>query len=247
MESRHAHTERNCMFGLPGVGDFQVLAKSGHNLGLTVVPGLDRQDCEFIPAQAGDNIGISKGVLQDFSSALQRLVAFGMTKGIVNLLQPVDVDEEHEHFTAGSAPEFQLTFRKSLKAAAIIKASQVILKRQIAEFCLQHVLLRCAANCAHEKFTEQLILGAPGTCALLPADISQQTGELLIHFRKQSLKGPSDRCLFSAMLQTLDTTVKRSLRVNRDPQDRSIRTSVRGVRDFRRLLHETHELVRFSL
>ena len=244
MESRHAHTERNCMFGLPGVGDFQVLAKSGHNLGLTVVPGLDRQDCEFIPAQAGDNIGISKGVLQDFSSALQRLVAFGMTKGIVNLLQPVDVDEEQEHFTAGSAPEFQLTFRKSLKAAAIIKASQVILKRQIAEFCLQQALLRCAANCAPEKLTEQLILGAPGACALLPTDISQQTGELLIHFRKQSLKRPSE---FFAMLHTLDATVKQSLRVNRDPQDRSIRTSVRGVRDFRRLLHETHELARFSL
>ncbi|HZQ68205.1 MAG TPA: hypothetical protein VFA68_06780 [Terriglobales bacterium] len=171
-----------------------------------------------------------------------------MTKGIVNLLQSVDVDEKQEHSTAEPASEFQLTFRKNLKAAAIIKAGQVILKRQIAKFRLQHVLLLCAANCAHEEFTERLIPGATGACALLPAgDISQQTGELLIGFCQQSLKRPVARCFFSTMLQTQGTTVRQSLRVNRDAQDRSVRTFVRGVQDFRRLLHKTHELARFSL
>ena len=74
IESCDADTERNGAFGLRCVRGPQVLTKSGHNCGLTMIPGLDGQDREFVSSQAADDIGVSKGFFQNLRCAPQDVI-----------------------------------------------------------------------------------------------------------------------------------------------------------------------------
>jgi hypothetical protein len=105
------------------------------------------------------------------------------------MLQAVNVHYKQQHPPARPAPKLQLAFCQGHEAATVIQACQFVGERKIAQFCLQHVLFRGAADRTHQKFTELLIPSATGQCAVgLRADISQQTREFSICFGKETLE-----------------------------------------------------------
>src|SRR5713101_7773208 len=122
-----------------------------------------------------------------------------MPERIVNLLQAVYVDKKEQHPPPGPAPKFQLAFCNGHKATAVIQARQFVRECKIAQFCLQHVLSRGAADSAHQKLTDRLTLSVTRQRAVrLRAYVSQQTCEFSICFRKESLESVISTLIFSA-------------------------------------------------
>src|SRR5712692_9385433 len=122
-----------------------------------------------------------------------------MAERVVNLLQTVHIHHKEQHSPAGSAPKFQLAFCQGHKTATVIQTCEFVRERKIAQFCLQHVLFRGAADSAHQKLTDRLTPSFPEQRAVrLRAYVSQQTGEFSICFRKESLEDVINPLLFSA-------------------------------------------------
>src|SRR6266852_7439490 len=122
-----------------------------------------------------------------------------MAERVVHQLQAGHIDYKEQHSPAGSAPNFQLAFCQGHKAASVIQACEFVSERKIAQFCLQHVLFRGAADSAHQKLTDRLTLSVTRQRAVrLRAYVSQQSGEFSICFRKESLENLINTLIFSA-------------------------------------------------
>src|SRR5260370_30468605 len=122
-----------------------------------------------------------------------------MPERVVNLLQTVHLHHKQHHSGVGSAPKFQLAFSKGHKTATVIQACEFVRECKIAQFCLQYVLFRGAADSAHQKLTDRLTLSVTGQRAVrLRAYVSQQSGEFSICFRKESLENLINTLIFSA-------------------------------------------------
>src|SRR5229473_1139431 len=122
-----------------------------------------------------------------------------MAERVVNLLQAVHIDYKEQHSPAGSAPNFQLAFCQGHKTATVIQACEFVRECKIAQFCLQHVLFRGAADSAHQKLADRLTPSVTGQRAVrLRAYVSQQTCEFSICLRKESLENVINTLIFSA-------------------------------------------------
>ena len=69
-------------------------------------------DSELIPTHARDRIGIPRYELQPFGDHLQKLVAGGMTEGVVDILEAIEVEEVNCHDL--SAPSARQAMAKPL-------------------------------------------------------------------------------------------------------------------------------------
>ena len=54
-------------------------------------------DRELVPTHARDRIGLAHYELQPFGDHLQKLVARGMTEGVVDMLEAIEVEEMNCH------------------------------------------------------------------------------------------------------------------------------------------------------
>ncbi|HEY6944879.1 MAG TPA: hypothetical protein VI431_07040 [Candidatus Acidoferrum sp.] len=113
-----------------------------------------------------------------------------MTAQIVDLLQAVQINEEQKQPAAGPASEFQLAFRQSIKAAAIIKPRQFVNDCKILQLHLEHELFRSALNGPRKEFLVLSLVIVPWARPwMYSADISEQGRQFLISIRNEGLKG----------------------------------------------------------
>ena len=73
------------------------LIRAGHLLGVTLPGSAGQQHRELVAAETGDHIAGAGGFLQPAGDLDQHLVADQVSEVIVDLLEPVEVDEQQRH------------------------------------------------------------------------------------------------------------------------------------------------------
>src|SRR3546814_10772701 len=92
-------------------------------------PGLRQDDAELVAAEAADHVGGPRVAQQDLADPLEHGVAGRMAVGIVQRLQPIDVEIEH---SAGRAVAF-LEGRSEEHTSEL----QSLMRTSYAVFCLK--------------------------------------------------------------------------------------------------------------
>src|SRR5262245_5059084 len=87
---------------------------------------------ELVAAMTRDDVRLPERAAEDRCDALQDLVARVMAQGIVDRLQPVDVDDEQRHASPVAPTEPQLLPGHGQEAAAIVETGELVGHRQLA-------------------------------------------------------------------------------------------------------------------
>jgi hypothetical protein len=146
-----------------------------------------------------------------------------MAEGIVDLLHAIDIQKEKKNSTPGATPNLQLAFRDGHEAPAVAQARKFIGQGEIAEFRLQHVLLRGALDCAHHQFFHLAgLAGVEQRVVLHLAHVLEQTGELPVGIGKQGLENGFVGDFFALFNKTRDIAPQ-VLSVLGHPQQRRVK------------------------
>src|SRR5690348_17633818 len=95
--------------------------------------GILEQDSELVAADARADVALPDAARKQVGDLDQGLVARAMAEGIVDRLEPVDVDEQHRPLGAVAAhPRYQ-PLQLPQEATAVRKVDQAVAMRQMVE------------------------------------------------------------------------------------------------------------------
>ncbi len=130
----------------PALGVDPQVAHGGQQIGGDVLGPLQRaafeQQCKFVAAQAGQRVGVTHPVEHGLGDLAQHFVAGGVSAGVVDQLEAVEVDEAHHVRAAAGLPRGQGGIQAGLEPAPVHQPGQ----RVVAG--LPAALLHMGACCA---------------------------------------------------------------------------------------------------
>src|SRR5262245_2627768 len=95
--------------------------------------GLDEQHGELVAAVAADHVDAAGGLEEDVGDAPERLVARGVTELVVDLLQTVQVEQDHRDRVVESAVARDLLREPDGEEAAIVEPGDLVPERVLLE------------------------------------------------------------------------------------------------------------------
>jgi hypothetical protein len=91
----------------------QLLSYSIHDGVDAVLGGIGNEDCKFISSEAGNDVGLTKGVTKHVRRVHESTISFLMPKGVVNFLHAVKIDECDQKRPSRSVCKLHVVFSKN--------------------------------------------------------------------------------------------------------------------------------------
>ena len=113
-----------------------------HALGRQRV-GPGEHDDEFVTAETGDDVAVAHAAAQPRRNLQQECVADVVTEGVVDVLEPIEIEEHHGHRTtvALASRRGQRLIEASLQVRAVGEIRQRVEMRQVADLLLGRLAL----------------------------------------------------------------------------------------------------------
>src|SRR5690606_27015886 len=93
--------------------------------------GVRHDDDELLTAIAADEIDAAKISLEAQRDFLQHLIAYGMTPGVVDRLEPIDIDQHDRKWSLARLRPIELALQVAVEVAAVIDTGQRIGDRHL--------------------------------------------------------------------------------------------------------------------
>jgi len=126
---------------------------------------IKRQHGEFIASQSRDNIRITHGAAQQPRHGAQRLIASGVAKTIVHLLESIEVGKEQHQIAPLTTRNPQLLFSQREKSATIVEAREFVGERRATQILF---FLFAGSNVTNRDgnsaFNRHCLMPQPGGC-----------------------------------------------------------------------------------
>ncbi len=87
------------------------------------------QDAEFVTAETSDQVGRPYDAAQAIGGDAQQCVARGMSEGVVDVFEVVEVDEEHRRHTVASLRPAQRAGESLVEDGAVREAGERVGRR----------------------------------------------------------------------------------------------------------------------
>src|SRR4029077_16550903 len=110
-----------------------VLAQAGEGH-LDSFVGLCQQYAKLVAAGSSDHVRLSKRGGQDLTELEQRLVTHRVTEGVVDALEPIEVDQQEVHRALLPASDFAHVGRECSEAATVVDVRERVDQRQLSRF-----------------------------------------------------------------------------------------------------------------
>src|SRR5258708_23569855 len=119
IEVRHAHVQRQAVpaFGAGALSELRLQTPADCPRATSAY--LDDQGHEFIAAQSGGHVGLTKCFPDARRGARYRPITLAIAKSVVDRFEPIHICEEHQEFPPCTARPSQITSRKRNKSAAV--------------------------------------------------------------------------------------------------------------------------------
>ena len=117
---------------------------------LTFATHLFQQDRELVATEARRGVTVAKAGAQPVRRLHQHGITRGMAQRIVDLLEVVQVEEDHGHFVVRALGAAKPVCHAILKQRAIAKPRQRIMQRLVSKMFLQRDTLRHVADREHD-------------------------------------------------------------------------------------------------
>ena len=99
------------------------------------------QDRELVAAEAGGGVAAADSTADPVGDGLQELVADGMAEGVVDRLEVVEVDEQHDHRVGLGPRDAQGVIHAVEEQRPVGEPGQLVVEGAVAELALEVALL----------------------------------------------------------------------------------------------------------
>ena len=130
---------------------------SRHLLGLVVVLRLLDQDCELVPAEAGDGVRGAHALVEALGHLAQEVVAGRVAQGVVDRLEVVEIDEQDRHPPAVTPSASQGVAHAVLEQGAVWQLGQRVVEGLMAQLVLERGALAHVAHGHHEAVDRRVV------------------------------------------------------------------------------------------